>query len=282
MLVTVVRRDAGEVIVLDGPLGTELARRGVATPEPAWSAVALETAPDVVRVIHADYERAGAAVHRTNTFRTQPRIYPDRYEALVATAVRLAREGARGRIAGSLAPVFDCYRPDLAPPAEEARRAHGAVARALAAAGVDLLVCETFPHAGEAAAAVEAAAATGLPGWAALTAGPDGDLMTPEAMEAAARGCVAAGAAAVLVSCTGAGVTRRYVDRLARVGVPFGAYANAGRAEEGLGWGRAGAPDRYRALAEGWVASGASIVGGCCGTGPDHVARLAGLGQALR
>ncbi len=269
------------MILLDAAMGTELAARGVATPEPGWSAHALESAPDVVRAIHLDHVRAGSLVFRTNTFRTQPRLFPDRWRGLVALAVRIAREASREaeppvrRVAGSIAPVFDCYRPDLSPPRDEARAAHAALAGALAAEGADLLVCETFPHRGEACIAVEEAAKTGLETWAAFTAGPDGVLMSPEAMERAARDAVSAGARAVLVCCTDARLTLPYVDRLERVGVPFGAYANAGDLEGGLGWGAPGAADRYVALAEQWRKTGATILGGCCGTSPEHIAALA-------
>src|SRR5262245_41802836 len=102
-------------------MGTEIAARGVSTDDPTWSAGALATAPDVVREIHVDYVRAGAVVHRTNTFRTQPRLFADRWRDLLRTAVRLAREAGAPRVAGSIAPVFDCYRPDLSPPPDEAR-----------------------------------------------------------------------------------------------------------------------------------------------------------------
>ena len=269
------------MILLDGAMGTELDARGVPTPEPGWSAHALASAPATVRALHADYAHAGAAVLRTNTFRTQPRIFPERWRELVTTAVALAREAVRSgkaRIAGSIAPVFDCYRPDLSPPPSEARPAHAALARALEDEGADLLVCETFPHPGEAALAVEEAARTGLETWVALTAGPDGSLMTPEAMERAARDCVSAGARAVLVCCTGAAITLPYVDRLSRIGVPFGAYANAGDRSEALGWGAPGAAERYAALARLWQSAGASIIGSCCGTSAAHTRALAGLG----
>lgn len=268
------------MIVLDGPMGTELAARGVPTPAPGWSAYAIETAPAIVSAVHRDYAAAGATVHRANTFRTQPRIFPDRYAALIDRAVALAR-GAVGpaRVAGSIGPIEDCYRPDLAPADAEARAAHRAVAEALAASGVDLLICETFPSAREAAIVVEEAARTGKETWAALTAGPDGSLMTPEAMERAARDCVSAGATRVLVNCTAATLTLAYVDRLSRVGVPFGAYANAGAAADRLGF--CADPDvaRYAALARSWIAAGASVVGACCGTAPVHVAALAALAE---
>lgn len=264
-------------LLLDGPMGTELQARGLALPEPLWSAIALEAAPALVREIHAAYVSAGAEVHRTNTFRTQPTLDP-RWRTWLERAVVCAREGGATRVAGSIAPVRDCYRPDLSPPADEARVVHRAVATALAPR-VDLLVCETFPHGGEAAIAVAEATKTGKPTWVALTAGPDASLMTPAQMGEAARACIDEGASAVLVSCTAATATLRYVEALARVsssqGVPFGAYANAGAPEDEMGWSSgAGATARYVACAETWVAAGATIVGACCGCGPAHVAAM--------
>jgi S-methylmethionine-dependent homocysteine/selenocysteine methylase len=250
-------------------MGTEVERRGVATTGEGWSANALDLAPDVVTAIHADYTHAGATIHRTNTFRTQPRIFPDRYRSLVGHAVSLAREGSvNRRVAGSIAPIFDCYRPDLSPSDDIARPLHRAMVQALADEKVDLLICETFPSANEACVAVEEAVKTGIETWVALTAGPKGDLMTPEAMHAAARDCIYAGASAVLVCCTDARRTQPYVDRLAKMDVPFGAYANA--------FGdHAISRESYADLAEGWQKSGATIIGSCCGTRPEHIAELA-------
>lgn len=272
------------MLLLDGPMGTELARRGVATPAPGWSAYAIESHPSVIVDIHEAYARAGARAHRGNTFRTQPKIFPKHYEDLAHRAHALLRAGvARGAggsadaVIGCIAPVEDCYRPYLSPSPNVARTAHRKVAAALHEAGFDTLLCETFPHAGEALVAVEEAVRTGLPTWVSLTAGPDGALMTPEAMERAARDCVSAGAQAVLVCCTGATKTLAYVERLARTGARFGAYANAGDPATGLGWDaeptRAAAA--YADFAAEWIASGASIVGSCCGTGPAHIAELA-------
>lgn len=259
------------MILLDGPMGTELARRGVATPAPGWSACALETRPEVVEAIHRDY--AVADVHRANTFRTQRRIFPETYELLAARAIALARTAGK-RVAGSLAPVMDCYRPDLSPSADVARAEHAANVATLR--GCDLVLCETFPNPAEARVAVEAAVETGLPVWIALTAGPDGSLMTPEAMERAARDCVAAGASAVLVNCVAADRTLPYVKRLASAGVPFGAYANAG-----VDWNAAPSPEAYAEIARSWIDVGATIVGACCGCGPAHVTALAKmLGRA--
>jgi len=257
-------------------MGTELAARGVATPAPWWSACALERAPDVVAAIHRDYVAAGATVHTANTFRTGPRVAPDHWQRWTRRAVRIARESVPHgqRVAGSIAPVEDCYTPSASPP--DAQDSHRTLAGALAEAGCDLLLCETFPHPGEALVAVEAAVETGLETWLALTAGPEADLLTPAEVAETAERAVRRGAAAILVNCVPASDTHAYVHALAPLNVPFGAYANAGAASDGLGWGPApDGPRRYADLARSWVEEGATLVGTCCGTGPSHVRALA-------
>jgi S-methylmethionine-dependent homocysteine/selenocysteine methylase len=177
-------------------------------------------------------------------------------------------------VAGSIAPLEDCYRPDLSPP--DPRQEHREVARVLASAGVDILLCETFPHVAEGLIAVEEAALTGIETWASFTAGPEVNLLSPEEVEEASREAVRRGARAVLINCVPAAKTLEFVDRLATLGAPFGAYANAGAAEDGLGW-EAPSKDaaaRYARIAMSWVEAGATIVGGCCGTGPAHIAAL--------
>jgi S-methylmethionine-dependent homocysteine/selenocysteine methylase len=178
-------------------------------------------------------------------------------------------------VAGSIAPLEDCYRPDRSP-GEASSEEHGELARALSGAGVDLLLCETFPNGIEAAAAVRESVRTAVETWVALTAGPEGSLMTPQAMGEAARACAGEGARVVLVNCTPATETLSYVEALSRVGVAFGAYANAGSTVDRIGWADAhDGPARYAALARAWLDAGATVIGGCCGTGPAHIACLA-------
>jgi S-methylmethionine-dependent homocysteine/selenocysteine methylase len=263
------------ITLLDGPLGSELLARGVPTPLPGWSAHALQTHPHKVAEIHRAYAAAGSTIHTTNTFRTRPATLGAAWRELAHQAVQIARDAvpATHRIAGSIAPIADCYRPDLSPP--DARVQHRALARVLADSGVDLLLCETFPHVGESVGAVEECIATGVETWVSFTAGPSADLLTPEALGAGARLAVEAGASTVLVNCVPASLTLAYVDALRDIGVPFGAYANAGQAHEGVGW-TAGppGPSRYAAFARRWIRAGAVVIGGCCGTGPDHIAAL--------
>lgn len=263
--------------LLDGPVGSELTLRGAPTAGPTWSAQAVVESPQLVREIHEAYADAGVDVHTACTFRTQPLHHPQDFAALTARAVSLAREAARGaRVAGSLAPVGDCYAREPSAPRAQLRALHAQMARALEEAGVDLVLCETFPSAGEAEIAVEVARETGLPVWIALTAGPRADLMTPDALAEGAARCLDRGAEAVLVSCVAAEATLPYVQALARLGAPFGAYANAGLGEV-YGDGGDEAVARYVACARTWLDAGATILGACCGTRPSHARALAGL-----
>jgi S-methylmethionine-dependent homocysteine/selenocysteine methylase len=264
---------AAPFVLLDGPMGSELTRRGLDLPAPAWSAVALDAALDAVAAVHRAYVDAGATVHTANTFRTRRRSVGPRWEELARRAVRIAR-GSVGalRVAGSLGPLEDCYRPDLSP-GLASREEHAELARVLADEGVDLLLCETIPDPAEALVAVEEAARTGVETWASFFPMGAWDLRKT------ARAAVDAGARAVLVNCVAAKDTLPLVEQLAGLGVPFGAYANAGDARDGVGWNAdpEAAARLYEAYARSWLAAGATIVGGCCGTGPAHVRRLAAI-----
>lgn len=281
--------------VLDGAMGTELAIRGAALDGPAWSARAIVERPELCEAIHRDYALAGAEILTAATFRTTKPAFvawraldptspdPDTWESWLREAVSRARAGARAagvasaRIAGSVAPVADCYRPWETP--SDTRAHHRASAEALARAGVDLLLVETFAHEREAIVAVEEALATGRPTWLALTAGPDATLLTPEAIGRVGGIAADLGAETVLVNCTRAVDTARFLEALRGIAAPIGAYANAGAASDAVGSvrevGPPGGPARYAALARGWVDLGATVVGGCCGTSPRHIAELA-------
>jgi len=265
--------------LLDGPLGTELEARGVQPARDCWSAEAIETAPDLITAIHRDYARSGATVHTANTFRTNRRASGSCWRTRTETAVRLTRNAIpkHHRVAGSMAPVEDCYRPDLSP-GIQSESEHREMAETLTGAGCDLLLCETFCHPEETLTAVRAAVTCGLETWVALTAGPQANLMSPATMAQLATLSVEQGVAAVLVNCTPANDTQRFVKAVVETGinVPVGAYANAGNPGDEIGW-RADSGlgfQTYANHAQKWVMEGASIIGGCCGTGPGHLAAV--------
>ncbi|HWE22799.1 MAG TPA: homocysteine S-methyltransferase family protein [Myxococcales bacterium] len=276
----------GQVYLLDGAVGTELGRRGVETRGGLFSAAALldERGRAVLREVHRAYVEAGADVITAATFRTNRRALTAaglaaKFPELARVAVHEARSAAAGRawVAGSLAPVEDCYRPDLRPPPGQASKEHLEHARALAAAGCDLLLVETVAAADEGLAAVAAAAATGLPVWVAAMATPQGTLLDGSDLKEFFRRAVAAGAEATLVNCTPPDGVDLALSSASAANVPFGAYAHLGAVDPAVPWGVAPklSPDQYADRAASWIERGATIVGGCCGTTPAHIAALA-------
>jgi S-methylmethionine-dependent homocysteine/selenocysteine methylase len=279
---------AGRPVLLDAAMGTELQRRGADTRLPLWSARALVESPELVSAIHSDEIAAGAEVLTANTFRTHRRTLVkgglgERSRELTALAVRLAREAAKGAgrevfVAGSLSPLEDCYRPDLVPDDEALESEHREQAESLAAAGIDLILLETHNTVRELAAAARAAKATGLPFVASMVTDGSGRLLSGEPIEGAVRALEPFDPAALSINCVPA---RRLTFDLTRLAVstpdvPLGAYGNLGLPEDESGWRFTDelSPQAYADCARRWLAIGARLVGGCCGTTPAHTSAL--------
>jgi S-methylmethionine-dependent homocysteine/selenocysteine methylase len=247
-----------------------------------------------VRQIHVDNLRAGADIITTNTFRTTARtlrranIDPDRARELDALAVRLALEARdeAGRphalIAGSIAPLEDCYLPVFDTPEDQALAEHRAQANSLAEDGVDLLMVETMPTATEAAIALQAALETGAPATVGFVCAPPENgappsLLSGETLAAAVEQVTPLGPSAILVNCAAPLVITAALRELRTLtSLPIGGYANAGRIDDQVGWvpDAALSGERYAAFAREWLALGAWLIGGCCGATPEHTAAL--------
>lgn len=273
---------AQDIVRLDGATGTELQRRGFETPLPLWTAEAARRAPDLLHRIHADYLHAGADIVTANTFRTQPytlRRVGREAEALdltlasVAMARAACRDAGRGLVAGGMAPLEDCYHPELAPPEDVARHEHALHARNLAEAGVDLLLVETMNTLDEALAAAEAALATGLPVVVSCILRQDGALLSGEDLAATLAGLRAVAVsgrrlAGVALNCASPATLLAALEGSAESSEPcLGAYANVG-IPAGI------TPDDYGAWARACRDRGARLLGGCCGTTPEHIAAV--------
>jgi homocysteine S-methyltransferase len=293
------RLTRGRPLLLDGATGTELERRAVDISLPLWSARALLNAPEVLHQIHADYVRAGAEVITANTFRTHRRSLVaaslgHRAKELTLSAVKIAREvatlaGQRGLerfVAGSMGPLEDCYSPQLVPPQAECEREHAEMAQALLEAGADLILVETMNTIREARAATQAARATGLPVITSFVCRGDGKLFSGETVTEAVERIAPLGVVGLLINCTPSTIIERPFKELRAATqslsptVPItGLYANIGRTTEIREWPDTAevAPLEYAQLAAEWLKQGATLVGGCCGTTPAHIAAVRGV-----
>ncbi|MDA1230795.1 MAG: homocysteine S-methyltransferase family protein [Planctomycetota bacterium] len=282
-------------LILDGATGTELNRRGVDTGLPLWSANALMNERDagILQNIHEDYLRAGADIISTNTFRTHRRALAhsgnaDRAFDLTRRAVDIARAAIanvpsdRPRfVAGSISTLEDCYRPDLVPSDDELRVEHSERINHLIQCGVDLILIETINTLREAMVIAGLAVVTGTPAIVSFVCDRNGRILSGETLTEAAEQLLPLGIAAIGVNC---GPTPYLARPLAELRTACGehfpliAYGNVGCHDETVGWINTDAEsaDIYCEHAVQWPAK---IIGGCCGTTPDHIRRLA---QAIR
>jgi S-methylmethionine-dependent homocysteine/selenocysteine methylase len=293
---------AAHTTLLDGGMGRELKRMGAPFRQPEWSALALMEAPEAVAQAHAAFIAAGAEVITTNSYAIVPfhigeARFAESGRRLAARAGRLARTAADGAdrkvlVAAPLPPLFGSYRPELF----DAARAPALLAPLIEGLGphADLWLAETLSSIVEAEAVHEALAGDGRPLWISFTLADDRPepsnprLRSGEAVADAVQAAVRLGAAAVLFNCSQPEVMAPAIeaarDTLAELGatVRTGAYANAfppkGEDEEAnalLNGLRSDLdPPSYLAFARDWVGRGATIIGGCCGIGPEHIAAL--------
>ncbi|QYX79574.1 homocysteine S-methyltransferase family protein [Streptomyces akebiae] len=288
----------GSPVLIDGAKGTELQRLGISVTEPWWTSAALLDLEGQrqLATIHQEYTAAGADLATAITFRTNRRTLlragADTYaaEVLVRRAVALARGSSRpGRaerrpvLAASVIPVEDCYQPSLVPSGDELREEHTWMARQLAAEGVELVVAETMNTVREAEAVVDSCTRNGLAVWVSFVCGTDGALLSGESVTVAARAVAAAGASLVSVNCTTLEGTDEVLARWSHdCPVPFGAYPNLEDRSGIADWApvdryvpvRHGPEEFADLMAERADRYGLSLVGGCCGSTPAHVAAL--------
>lgn len=289
------------LVLLDGGMGRELQRRGAPFRQPEWSALALSEAPEQVEAVHRAYIEAGAQVITSNSYAVVPfHIGEARFaaegEALAARAGQLARQavvasGQPVRVAGSLPPLFGSYRPDLFEPARVDEVLQPLI-RGLAP-HVDLWLAETQSSLAEVRAIAAGLPGDGKPLWLSFTLKDEDVDETPrlrsgEPVAEAAQLAVELGAGALLFNCSQPEVMAAALDTAwatfaaAGVEIPFGAYANAfppqpeeATANDGLDPLRPDLdPPGYLSFAQDWQARGASLIGGCCGIGPEHIAVL--------
>jgi len=268
------------VILLDGAMGTLLQEKGLPPGEPPDGFNVYN--PDAVRAAHAAYAAAGADIILTNTFgatrrRLEPYGLASRADEINRAAVALARDaaGGKGWVAGDIGPLGEYPEPLGTVPFDDAYREFYRQARVLAGAGVDLMVVETMSDLREAKAAVVAArAAFEGPIIAFMTFDYGGRTVTGTPPDVAAVTLVAAGADAVGANCSvGARELVPVVRAVAAaVDVPVCAEPNAGLPKLVAGktvFKQTAA--QFASWVPKLVAAGAAIVGGCCGTTPEHI-----------
>ncbi len=295
--------DAKRIVIMDGGTGTEISRRGVTIDSSSsWSADANITFSGMVRDIHRDYILAGAEIITTNTFSSSRATLATgglsaQTEEINEQSVRLAMDARKSCdaedtivIAGSMSAFEPKGQPAIIPSYEDALEDYREQVKILAGAGVELIVLEMFSRTVDLKAAIEAATETSLPIWVGLSCESyDGQiylgLSGRHAGETISDAVIASLSPNVKAFCIMHSPPQVTADALRELktctSLPIGAYAHGGSIDDekgqapkvsGGGQSLAGTdPEKYLAYAHEWVACGATIIGGCCGTTPEHI-----------
>lgn len=289
--------------LLDGGMGRELQRIGAPFEQPQWSALALMQAPNYVKQVHQHFINAGADILTTNTYALVPYhisepVFSERALEFANEAARIAREcadeanrksskGSEIRVAGCIPPAFGSYRPDLFDADQLAR-----ILSPLIIAQenyIDFWLVETVSSIDEANCVIELIKNKSTkPIWLSYSLQNRHDFAAPVTLRS---GELLTDALAIinqldalLFNCSQPEEMEDAI-RLAHqhnASLTLGAYANSFSeikrehdANAMLSTLRKDvSPNKYRSFAERWVDAGASIIGGCCGIGPEHIAEL--------
>ena len=271
------------VLVCDGAMGTMLYSRGVFINK-SFDAMNLTQAP-LVEAVHQEYVRAGADILETNTFGAN-RIklasfgLADRLKDINVAGAQIARRAAgdRAYVAGAVGPLGIRIEPWGTTGVDEAREYFREQAQALAEGGVDLFILETFRDLNEIGAAIDAVrSVSALPIIAQMTTEEDGNTLDGTPPERFAPELEKRGATIIGVNCAvGPGPMLETIERMEAVTrVKLSAQPNAGKPRDVEGRNiYLCSPEYMASYARRFVLHNVGVVGGCCGTTPEHIRQL--------
>ena len=288
------RLAVGETVLMDGGMGSEFERRGLSSPT-TWSGGPMLAHPELVRDIHQEYIEAGAEIIITNTFATgRDALEEGGVEHKVIEANKLgieaavqARSNAGAESSVVIAASVSTMRPkahaEVPVPYEKALETYREQLGELAKGGPDVAVGEMLVRISDTLAVIDAAAELGLPAWVGLSLTRDGDELYlgiqgrhgGETLQNAMDAIKDKDLAAVFVMHTPVDDTGPGLDIVKRNwSGTLGAYAHFPGHGGPNRMATALDPQQYLEYAKGWSAQGAQIIGGCCGTTPDHIRAL--------
>jgi len=297
----------GKTVIMDGGVSTGMERKGLAMNGDVWSGAAHVDQADIVLAVHEDYMRAGAEIITANTFATARHVLDsigkgDDAAQITRDGVALAKQArdnvATGDvwIAGSMSSMPSLEQISVTATGQAAADSYREHADAMAEAGCDLILAEMMIDTENAGLVLDAANATGLPVWTGFSASVDGAGQATGYHAEIDFADMPAGDFTAVVDgilahdCQVAGIMHSEIEATApaldvlrqRWSGPVMAYAESGKlVVPDWDFSQVVKPDDYAEIAADWVANhGVTIVGGCCGTGADHIraltARLAG------
>jgi homocysteine S-methyltransferase len=293
-------------VILDGAMATELEARGCDLHDPLWSAKVLLETPDLIRDVHADYFRAGADCAITASYQAtfqgfaQRGLSLDESADLMRQSVQLACEArdafwasSRGSSSGTRVKPFVAasvgpygafladgseYRGDYGLSLTDLMDFHRPRMAVLANSGADMLACETIPCLLEAQALLNVLEEfPKMTAWFSFSAKDGLHTNHGELISDCAKMLEHSQVAAIGVNCSAPEfVTDLVKHARAATTKPILAYPNSGEAYDAIQkrWTGESSCSSFANQAQAWFAAGASMIGGCCRTSPEHIQAL--------
>lgn len=281
--------EAGRPVIIDGGLATQLESQGCDINNPLWSASLIQSDPQAIVDAHRAFLDAGAMIIISASYQSTD---PDLVAAAAALAVRARNEFVADNphaiaplVAGSIGP----YGAVLSDGSEytgnyDKQRAgllefHRARILQLDASDVDVLACETIPSIDEASALAELLSDVSTPAWVSFSCKDGAFINDGSAIEkAASLFRDHPQVQAVGINCTAPQHVSALIKRIKATlpDVAVLVYPNSGESFDAVSktWSGTTSTDEWEGAAQEWIAAGATIIGGCCRTGPEHIAAL--------
>ena len=284
-------------LIMDGAMGTELMRRGIELPLPLWSSMSNINQYDQVMNIHKDYIEAGSDIVTTNTFRTTPRTfikagYSKNESETISTqccnmAIKAAKQAVKKKntlIAGSVAPLEDCYEPLHFPGKEIAKKEFQLIIKRIIRNGVDILLFETMGNYDEIESVLQVSNDIDIPRWLSIVLKNKNSILDGTELKKVVELANKNKIDMVLINCTPINIISDALDIFLgyRKG-KWGIYPNVGEhmpTKDGKFVSKLDDESFCRTIQD-YITLGASVVGSCCGSTPNTVRKISNMIQKL-
>ena len=284
-------------LIMDGAMGTELMRRGIELPLPLWSAMANIDQSKHVTEIHEDYIESGSNVITTNTFRTTPRTfikagYSDLDSLKLSKqafkmAVKAARDARNDKnilIAGSIAPLEDCYVPSKFPGSVIAKKEYRFITNMVSNSCVDIMLFETMGSYDEIEVALQVSKDVEMEKWLSIILKDKNHLLDDTKIEKVIGLATEYDVDMLLINCTSTKIINNALPSFLNIWKgKWGTYPNAGESmptKEGV-FTSILSDNEFSEYIRNYINLGASLVGSCCGSTPDTVRKISNIIHSL-
>ena len=282
-----------DIALLDGGVGQEIQKRSMTKAHPLWSVKVMLERPDIVTKVHCDFIMSGARVICLNTYAASPSRmashgFDDKLEMAHKTAISLARNSLKEsvkagsvQVAGCLGPLVASYVAEVSKDYNNSLDEYRKLGD-LQKDGVDLFLVETMSNIEEAKAAITAVMEVGKPVFVALTIEDDlsNKLRSGEDLELAIDVLSNENPNGIMLNCSSPEAITNAMSKMTKLSIPFGGFANGfisisplypGSTVDNLSARKDLSPNAYAQFASQWIEAGATIIGGCCEIGPEHI-----------